>query len=66
MCPEKYGKVVEGRSLLCYWAVRKLGVSATALAKRIGISQPAVSFSVQRGEEIAKEREFEFCPNSNL
>jgi type I restriction enzyme R subunit len=46
---------VAARSLLCYWAVRELGISATELAKRLGITQPAVSYAVVRGELIAKE-----------
>jgi REP element-mobilizing transposase RayT len=54
-----YGKhplTVQARSLLCYWAVRKLGYSATELSKRLGVSQPSVSISVKRGEQIAKAR----------
>lgn len=55
----KYPKVVEARSLLCYWAVRELGISATELAKEFGLSQPAVSISVRRGEKLARERGLE-------
>ena len=55
----KYPQTVKARSLLCYWAVRKLGLSATELARRIGMSQPAISQSVKRGEAIAKENGFE-------
>ncbi len=52
-----YGKhpaPVKARSVLCYWAVRKLGFSATELSKKLGVSQPSVSISVKRGEKIAK------------
>jgi REP element-mobilizing transposase RayT len=49
---------VAARSLLCYWAVRQLGLPATELAKRLGITQPAVSYAVIRGEQIAKERDY--------
>jgi predicted transcriptional regulator len=35
--------------------VRELGESATSLGKILRISQPAVSMSVRRGEEIVKE-----------
>ena len=45
---------VKARSLLCYWAVRKLGFSATELSKKLGVSQPSVSISVKRGERIVK------------
>jgi REP element-mobilizing transposase RayT len=50
----KHPMTVKARSLLCYWAVRQLGFNATELSKRLGVSQPAVSTSVKRGETIAK------------
>jgi REP element-mobilizing transposase RayT len=56
--PGKHPKTVKARSLLCYWAVRQLGFSATELSKRLGISQPSVSISVKRGEAIAKSEHF--------
>ena len=34
---------VAARSLLYYWKVRELGLTATGLAKRLGLTQPAVS-----------------------
>ena len=49
---------VAARSLLCYWAVRELGLAATKLAKRLGLTQPAVSYAVIRGEQMAKERKY--------
>jgi hypothetical protein len=52
----RYGKVVKARSLFCYWAVRQLGVRATALAKRSGLTQPAVSILVKRGEQVSREK----------
>ncbi len=51
---DKHSATVKARSLLCYWAVSKLGFSTTGLSKELGISQPAVSISVKRGEKIAK------------
>ena len=53
--PGKYRHAVKVRSVFCYWAVRELGESATALAKRLKLSQPAVSISVKRGETLVKE-----------
>ncbi len=50
----KHSRTVKARSLLCYWAVKKLGFSATELSKKLGVSQPSVSISVERGEKIAK------------
>ena len=56
----KHPITVKARSLMCYWAVRKLGFSATELSKKLGISQPSVSISVKRGEQIAKGMQLEF------
>ena len=39
---------VKARSLMCYWAVRRLGISTTELSKKLGVSQPSVSISVKR------------------
>jgi putative transposase len=59
-----YGKhplTVKTRSLLCYWAVRQLGYNATELSKKLGVSQPAVSISVKRGENIAIAEQLELA-----
>ncbi len=53
--PGKYKERVKARSVFCYWAVREFGESATNLARKIGISQPAVSQAVERGEKLIKE-----------
>ena len=53
--PGKHKKRVQARSVLSYWAVREMGEMASHIAKKIGISQPAVSLSVERGERIVKE-----------
>jgi putative transposase len=52
----KYRRIVEARSLLCYWAVRELGVPMSSLARKLGISIPSVSVSVSRGQKIAEEK----------
>ena len=46
--------ISEARSVFCCWCVRELGESMTAMAKRLGISQPAVGYAVDRGDRIAK------------
>ena len=46
----------EAKGLLCYWAVRDLEMKGTELAKRLGMSQPAVGYAVRRGEEIANQK----------
>ena len=55
----KHPRTVKARSLLCYWAVRKLGMTATELSKKLGVSQPSVSIAVKRGEKIAKDMQLE-------
>ena len=54
----KQQKKVKARSLFCYWAVKELEVSLTELSRRIGISVPAVGYSVERGSIIAKENNY--------
>jgi hypothetical protein len=44
------------RRLLCYWAIRELGMTAVALSKLLGMSQPAVTRAAYRGEAIAVAR----------
>lgn len=46
---------VKARSLTCYWAVRELGMSGASVGKLLGISQPAVSRAVTRGEKLIQE-----------
>lgn len=50
--PGKYKRVVEARSIVCYWAARELGVSQSVLAQKFGISQPAVSMAAKRGDRL--------------
>jgi REP-associated tyrosine transposase len=51
----KYRKIVQARSLLCYWAVRELGESMTSMARRLNLSVPAISKSVKRGGGLVKQ-----------
>jgi hypothetical protein len=46
---------VFARSLLCHWAIRELGLTAVAVSKLLGISQPAVTRAAYRGESIAAD-----------
>ena len=55
----KHPITVKARSLMCYWAVRLLGYSATELAQNLRVSQPSVSISIKRGEKIAKAMQLE-------
>lgn len=54
----KYQRIVDARSLLCYWAVRELGMIMSTLSLKLGISIPSVSVSVRRGQRIAGEKGF--------
>ena len=56
----KYRHIVKARSLLCYWAARELGVSMASIAKRVNLSPPAVTQSVERGERLVKENNYHF------
>ena len=51
----KHPATVSARSLFCYWVVRELGMTMKALADRLGLTPPAVSISVRRGESLAKK-----------
>jgi hypothetical protein len=50
---------VAARDLLCYWAVRELGMSCTAVARQLGMSQPGVGYAVVRGEKIAEAHNYQ-------
>jgi hypothetical protein len=58
MRPGRYPDTVEARCVLCYWAVRELGLTTFELSKRLGVSQPTISQSVKRGEGIVKRLAF--------
>jgi REP element-mobilizing transposase RayT len=53
-------KRVEARSLLCYWAVKEIGMSLTELARRFELTPPAIGYAVDRGERIAKQKKYHF------
>ena len=50
---------VRARSLVCFWAVRELGLSLTDLARYFGLSVPGVGYSVERGDNIALENGYQ-------
>jgi REP element-mobilizing transposase RayT len=57
LTPGKQPNRVKARSLLCYWAVRELGMSCTVVAEKLGMTQPGVSKAVERGKEMARNKE---------
>jgi putative transposase len=54
----KNRQTVRARSLMCYWAVRECGMTRAFLSKKLSPSQTAVSQSVLKGEQIAREYKF--------
>ncbi|HFQ81857.1 MAG TPA: transposase [Desulfobacterales bacterium] len=59
MAPGKSPQTVKARSLLCFWAHRKLGMTTIEIGRRLNISQSAVSRSSTRGQKIVQEECFE-------
>jgi len=49
---------VKAKSLLCYCAVRDLGISMAESSRRLKLSLSGVSLSVKRGERIAQENDY--------
>jgi REP element-mobilizing transposase RayT len=47
---------VKARSLVCYWAVRELGLRGTSVGRLLGFGQSAVSRAVRRGEKISDDK----------
>jgi putative transposase len=53
---------VQARDLLCYWTVVELGIPMVDLARKFDITPAAVSYAVQRGEKMVKERGYQLEP----
>jgi REP element-mobilizing transposase RayT len=49
-------QTVMARRLLCFWAASELGLSQVWLARRLRISQPAVSAAVESGRKLVAEK----------
>ena len=47
------------RDLFCYWTVVELGMSMVDLARKFDMTPAAVSYAVQRGEKMAKQRGYQ-------
>ncbi len=60
LLPSKQQRRVWARSLLCFWAVKELGLSATSLGQKLGMTQPSVSLAVQRRERFAIDEQLIF------
>ena len=62
----KNKQAVRARSIVCYWAFNELGMNQTELAEKFGISQPAVSSAVRKGEEIVRTDGYELLELNKL
>jgi REP-associated tyrosine transposase len=54
----KSPQTVTARSLLCFWAHRRLGMTTMEISRRLNICQSAVSRSSMRGQKIEIENQF--------
>jgi chromosomal replication initiation ATPase DnaA len=54
--PARQSRIVSARSLVCFWAVRELGLSLSELARTFKMSVPGIGYAVARGERIAKHK----------
>jgi REP element-mobilizing transposase RayT len=50
---------VRARDLLCYWTVAELGMSMVDLARKFDVTPAAVSYAIERGEKMAKQRGYQ-------
>ena len=53
--PSRQKQVVIDRSVLCFWAIRELGMSGTELSQILGMGQSSMSRGVGRGEKLVKD-----------
>jgi len=60
LSPGRYKKLVQTRSLVCYWAVWEANIREAELSRFFAITQPAVILVVNRGRDISNERDLKF------
>ena len=56
---------VQVRSLICYWAVRELGMSVAELARRFEQRTSTVTYTCRRGEQMAIKQNYQLFSNKN-
>ncbi|MFZ3046806.1 MAG: transposase, partial [Desulfatirhabdiaceae bacterium] len=54
--PSKERTIVKARALVCFWAVRELGMTMTEVAKHLKIALSTASSVVKKGEKIARDQ----------
>ncbi len=65
LLPSKQPDRVKARSVLACWVVRELGISETAVGRKLNLSQSATSRAVQRGERLIAERRLSLHNETN-
>lgn len=60
----RHKPIAAAKALLCFFAVRELGMTQTQLAERLRMTQPGVASAVARGERLARERGYVFIANA--
>jgi putative transposase len=58
--------IVKARVLVCYWAVRELGISMTDVADRLKIAVPTVSIAVKKGMRVVQDEGLELSEILNI
>jgi len=51
----KKRKMVQARSVLCYWGTRELGMSAVSISKKLNTASSTASESAMKGRQIVEE-----------
>jgi hypothetical protein len=57
----KQAQRVKARSLLCYWAVKELGISATSVADKLGMYESSVSRTAPASRH--RKKRINACPS---
>ena len=52
----KHRRTVRARSVLCYWGMRELGMSAVGISEKLNIASSTASESVTRGRQIVEKQ----------
>ena len=52
----KQRRMVQARSVLCYWGTRELGMSAVSISEKLNIASSTASESAMRGRQIVEEQ----------
>ena len=48
-------RIVQARSVFCFWAARELGYSQKGLADRFSVTEPAITYAIRRGQRLTHE-----------